>query len=87
MAKTDCGRIWVSEFRKYAKEKGWTDPYALVFPPLFSTVMLVSFFWRNGFDGSARDWAAVIIVWPFGVVLTWFLFIVCMPKKWRDMGL
>ncbi len=44
MAKTDCGRIWVSEFRKYAKEKGWTDPYALVFPPVFSTVMLVSFF-------------------------------------------
>lgn len=79
--------ISVSKFRELAKENGWTGPYVLVFPMVFSTVTLGYYFWRNGFDGSARAWAAVIIVWPLGVALAWLLFVVCIPKKWRDMGM
>ena len=77
--------ISVARFRRLAKEKGWTEPYSLVFPVVFTSVMLGFSMWRHGFDGSARAWAAVLIVWPVGVVLSWLLFIVCMPKKWRDL--
>ena len=45
----------MSKLRRMAKEKGWTDPYALMFPPVFATVMLISFLWRDGFDGSAQS--------------------------------
>jgi hypothetical protein len=77
--------IWVSKFRQLAKEKGWTEPYSLVFPVVFASFLLGFSVWRNGFDGSAQAWAGLLIVWVVGVVLSWFLFIVCMPKKWRDM--
>jgi len=79
--------ISVSKLRQRARENGWTKPSTLVSPVVITTVILGFSIWRNGFDGSARAWAGTVIVWVLGVFITWFLFTVCMPKRWRDMGL
>ena len=79
----DCEMFSVSKVRQLAKEKGWTELTSLIFPLVFASLLFGFSIWRHGFDGSGRAWAAVLIVWPVGVVLSWLLFIICMPRKPR----
>jgi hypothetical protein len=73
----------VSRVKKHAKENGWTEPSSLIFPMVFTSLMLGFSVWRHGFDSSARTWAAIPIAWVAGVAICWFFFVVCLPRKWR----
>ena len=76
----------MSRLTQRAKERGWTDPYSWAFPVVSTSLLLGFFVWRDpsDFEGGAQGWAEIFVVWVLGVVITWVLFTVFMPKKTRE---